>query len=88
MGTQESIGSMEEEAVKRKERLRAWKRKIDEPVKGGDNSEEGVPSLPRLVWLCGRLRLGVSKYKYTYLIHSETFVNLTIQTTSKTATVI
>jgi hypothetical protein len=50
MGTHESIGSMEEEALKRKERLRTWKRMHDEIDKGGDNSEEGVSSLPRLVW--------------------------------------
>jgi hypothetical protein len=80
---QENIGSMEEEAVKRKERLRAWKRKHDEPSKGGDNYVEGIfANFPRLVWLYGRLRLCVSKYKCTYLMHSETFVSLTIQTAS------
>jgi hypothetical protein len=49
MANQEKIGSMEEEARKRKERLKAWKRKHDETGKEGDNSEEGVFNLPRLV---------------------------------------
>jgi hypothetical protein len=50
MGSQESIGSMEEEALKRKERLKAWKRKHDETGNEGDNSEEAIFNLPRLVW--------------------------------------
>jgi hypothetical protein len=54
MATQENIGSMEEEALKRKERLRALKRKHDETSKEGDKLEhdgiEGVSSLPRCVW--------------------------------------
>jgi hypothetical protein len=50
MANQENIGSLEEAALKRKERLKAWKRKHDETGKEGDNSEEGVFNLPRLVW--------------------------------------
>jgi hypothetical protein len=54
MATRENIGSMEEEALKRKERLKALKRKHDETGKEGDKSEdvstEGVAGLPRLAW--------------------------------------
>jgi hypothetical protein len=50
MASQENIGSLEEEALKRKERLRALKRRHGETGKEGDNPEEGVSNLPRLVW--------------------------------------
>jgi hypothetical protein len=50
MASQENIGSLEEAALKRKERLKAWKRKHDETSKEGDNLEEGLLNLPRLVW--------------------------------------
>jgi hypothetical protein len=50
MTNQENIGSLEEEAMKRKERLKAWKRKHDETGKEGDNLEESLFNLPRLVW--------------------------------------
>lgn len=53
MSTQDNIDSLEEEALKRKERLKALKRKHDEAGKDGDKSEgsstEGITSLPRLV---------------------------------------
>ena len=53
MSTQDNIDSLEEEALKRKERLKALKRKHDEASKDGDKSEgsstEGMASLPRLV---------------------------------------
>jgi hypothetical protein len=54
MASQENIGSLEEEALKRKERLKALKRKHDETGKDGDKledgSKEGVAGLPRLAW--------------------------------------
>lgn len=58
MSTQDNIDSLEEEALKRKERLKALKRKHDEAGKDGDKSEggstEGMPaSLPRLVRIVG-----------------------------------
>jgi hypothetical protein len=53
MSTQDSIGSLEEEALKRKERLKTLKRKHDEAGKEVDKSKdsslEGMGSLPRLV---------------------------------------
>jgi len=53
MSTQDNIDSLEEEALKRKERLKALKRKHDEAGKDGDKSEGGstevMASLPRLV---------------------------------------
>jgi hypothetical protein len=53
MSTQDNIGLMEEEALKRKERLKALKRKHDEVGKEGDKSEDNsaksMGSLPRLV---------------------------------------
>jgi hypothetical protein len=54
MPNQENIGSLEEEALKRKERLKVWKRKHDETGKEGDNSGDGVFNLPRLVWFVMR----------------------------------
>lgn len=57
MSTQDNIDSLEEEALKRKERLKALKRKHDESGKEGDKSEgastEGMASLPRLVRIVG-----------------------------------
>jgi len=57
MSTQDNIDSLEEEALKRKERLKALKRKHDEAGKDGDKSEggstEGMASLPRLVRIVG-----------------------------------
>jgi len=57
MSTQDNVDSLEEEALKRKERLKALKRKHDEAGKDGDKSEggttEGMASLPRLVRIVG-----------------------------------
>jgi len=57
MSTQDDIDSLEEEALKRKERLKALKRKHDEAGKDEDKSEgaskEGMASLPRLVRIVG-----------------------------------
>ena len=57
MSTQDNIDSLEEEALKRKERLKALKRKHDEASKEGAKSEgsstEGMASLPRLVRIVG-----------------------------------
>ncbi|KDR19864.1 coiled-coil domain-containing protein 12 [Zootermopsis nevadensis] len=51
MASEKNIGCMEDEALKRKERLKALKRKHDETDKEGDKSEyvstEGLASLPR-----------------------------------------
>jgi hypothetical protein len=57
MSTHDNIGLLEEEALKRKERLKALKQKYDETGKEGDKSEddnaEGMASLPRLVVIVG-----------------------------------
>ena len=57
MSTQDNIDSLEEEALKRKERLKALKRKHEEAGKDGDKPEcastEGMASLPRLVRIVG-----------------------------------
>lgn len=53
MSTQDNVDSLEEEALKRKDRLKALKRKHDESCKDGAKSEggvtDGMASLPRLV---------------------------------------
>jgi hypothetical protein len=53
MSTQDNVDSLEEEALKRKERLKSLKRKHDEASKDGAKSEggsiDGMASLPRLV---------------------------------------
>jgi hypothetical protein len=54
MDAQKNIGLMEEEALKRKERLKALKRKHDETGNEGDKLEDGTAELtgrlPRLAW--------------------------------------
>jgi len=57
MSTQDNNDLLEEEALRRKERLKALKRKHDETGKDGDKSEgastEGMAILPRLVRIVG-----------------------------------
>lgn len=57
MSTQDNIDSLEEAALKRKERLKALKRKHDVSSKDGAKSEGGstdsMASLPRLVRIVG-----------------------------------
>jgi hypothetical protein len=59
MSTQDNIDSLEGEALKRKERLKALKRKHDEACKDGAKSEggstNGIASLPRLVVSSGHV---------------------------------
>lgn len=47
MASEEKIGNMEEEALKRKERLKALKRKQDDQEKTDQNSSHG--NLPKYV---------------------------------------
>ncbi|PNF30269.1 Coiled-coil domain-containing protein 12 [Cryptotermes secundus] len=47
MSNQEKIGSLEEEALKRKERIKVLKRKHDEIGKEGHNSGDDAFNLPR-----------------------------------------
>lgn len=73
MASEKNIGCMEDEALKRKERLKALKRKHDETDKEGDKSEyvstEGLASLPRLVWFVTYVRI-------LLIVHNNMFLNL------------
>lgn len=49
MTSEDKIGSLEEEAFKRKERLKKLKRKLEEEGKNENKISADTPSLPKLV---------------------------------------